>query len=572
MHAQAAGAKAVIIANNGDVFVTPTGDEETVMKIHIPSLLISADDTKSFASMKGQDIRVELDWTVKRASHLDWQLWSTTFDADTLQVSKGHVNRKMREFAIPANLLRQFELIDGSLQERASFTPRYFIVPGRDQCGVNRKKQCGQQCIGEGNYCMADPDGNPSKGRQGADVLREDLRQLCIWRWCKKGKGATDWWIYVGKFSRQCKVAQSTADADAAEGGPTVGEAQEICSTSVQKAMGIDERSVQACVDGAIVFTKSSSSDEASAELSNTRKSDLFGQFRSEVDEQKETRQTGGGSTSIPITIPMFDAEIRDDEAAGVVYPPKLVVNGEQYFGRLDCPEKIRVATCPPLRRLCAGLTAESRRHARGCSDTYWEGMERVAGEREEEGSGEARSVAGSVGRRPKEERIGGAALMRRELEKEERMQKRLDREEKEEAQEEREHEEGGDEESREEMPDGMETMQAQAEREHALGQTAQESMQERKWRQHERSVSSQQHTKGFSDQQWHSSTGPTTGQKQQSSQSSASLLGGILVVFAAALVYHRTATDSASLAGYDKVLEERPSFAGEPAEPGIQL
>ena len=124
LHAEQAGAKAVIIANNADPFATPSGDLASTIGIHIPSLMISAEDTKAFTSRKGQDLSVELDWTVEKRDTVDWQLWSSTFDANTLQIRKGHVNAQMREFAIPANLLRQFELIDVSLRDKAAFTPR----------------------------------------------------------------------------------------------------------------------------------------------------------------------------------------------------------------------------------------------------------------------------------------------------------------------------------------------------------------------------------------------------------------------------------------------------------------
>jgi hypothetical protein len=49
------------------------------------------------------------------------------------------------------------------------------------------------------------------------------------------GKGANAWWSYVGKFSQQCQVAESSVEA----GGPTLGEAQAICSASVQKAVRV---------------------------------------------------------------------------------------------------------------------------------------------------------------------------------------------------------------------------------------------------------------------------------------------------------------------------------------------
>ena len=56
---------------------------------------------------------------------------------------------------------------------------------------------------------MFDPDGDVrgGKGRDGIDVLREDLRQLCIAKWSRSAFGDGDlpiWWRYVDLSNRRC--------------------------------------------------------------------------------------------------------------------------------------------------------------------------------------------------------------------------------------------------------------------------------------------------------------------------------------------------------------------------------
>lgn len=40
---------------------------------------------------------------------------------------------------------------------------------------------CGSLCTNKGRYCMTDPDLDTKSGVSGADVVRESLRQKCVW-------------------------------------------------------------------------------------------------------------------------------------------------------------------------------------------------------------------------------------------------------------------------------------------------------------------------------------------------------------------------------------------------------
>ena len=52
-----------------------------------------------------------------------------------------------------------------------------------------------------------DPDQNLAQGVSGADVVNENLRQLCVWNQAKatvKTDGGKKWWDYVKQFAKEC--------------------------------------------------------------------------------------------------------------------------------------------------------------------------------------------------------------------------------------------------------------------------------------------------------------------------------------------------------------------------------
>ena len=65
--------------------------------------------------------------------------------------------------------------------------------------GCNGPINCSTQCISGGLYCSIDPDGDLFSGVSGANVVEENLRQLCVysveataapddfaWRWWQR--------------------------------------------------------------------------------------------------------------------------------------------------------------------------------------------------------------------------------------------------------------------------------------------------------------------------------------------------------------------------------------------------
>ena len=79
----------------------------------------------------------------------------------------------------------------------------------------------------------------------------------------------------------------------------------------------------------------------------------------------------GGGVNTL------LEADIKDMRVEGVMGPPKLVVDGVRYEGRLDCPSPLRLQTCGVLGSICAAIPEARRGAVPACTDSYWGGETR---------------------------------------------------------------------------------------------------------------------------------------------------------------------------------------------------
>lgn len=92
---------------------------------------------------------------------------------------------------------------------------------------------------------MTDPDFDTSTGISGADVVRESLRQKCIWN-IYGGESAPEadqgvgekWWSYVNAFFSSCSVSNEQFS-------------DESCILSAMKVAGVDSSKVKMCMEGA---------------------------------------------------------------------------------------------------------------------------------------------------------------------------------------------------------------------------------------------------------------------------------------------------------------------------------
>jgi len=102
----------------------------------------------------------------------------------------------------------------------------------QDEDGVN---DCYNLCTNNGRYCATDPDNDLDRGISGADVVRESLRRICIWKMhgADDGVGAP-WWDYVDEFLFRCQTEEYFMSKQ--------------CANDAMKHAKVDQKKVDACM------------------------------------------------------------------------------------------------------------------------------------------------------------------------------------------------------------------------------------------------------------------------------------------------------------------------------------
>ncbi|XXQ35525.1 PA domain-containing protein [Plasmodiophora brassicae] len=285
-HAQDAGATAVIVKNDGDGPLPHMSNDGSGMSIVIPSMIIkkSAGDKITNWAEQHPDafIEVSIEYGLPESDVVDYRLWTSSMDPQAF------------EFKL------NFRDIAKALEKKARFDVRYFFVSGKSY-GCDKGDVCGNQCTNSGKYCAVDPDHDLNEGVSGAQVVQENLREMCIFQQAKSGQKEYLWWAYVNEFRTKC-ASVNTVD--------------EACSKSVvEKIDGLSWNGVHDCV------------------------------------------QSSGGSDQTSGTNSMIEAELKAKEDDGVYLLPTLIVNGVTYYGSLSCPMPLDLAHCGVLKTMCTAYT-----------------------------------------------------------------------------------------------------------------------------------------------------------------------------------------------------------------------
>lgn len=230
-----AGAVAVVIADNqplcevGECSNVPcdctriVGDCECRMPymaddgsggdVNIPSFLLGKFDTDKFkecilgtgaaGSLCAQPtpVVVSMEWSLPRTDGVVYfDLWTTAEEVNAA--------------AFRRDIAYLIEPLGASIQ----FEPHFFIYDGA-RWGCMREYNggfaCGNQCTNSGRYCSPDPDAGFDTGHSGADVVQENLRQMCIWKQANQTYEVDygmRWWRYASLFDEHwCAAAARRA-------------------------------------------------------------------------------------------------------------------------------------------------------------------------------------------------------------------------------------------------------------------------------------------------------------------------------------------------------------------------
>lgn len=222
--AQDNGAHAVIIVDHEDSKRSSEDIQRIVMAddgygdaVRIPSILISrTDGQRLIDAVSSESVILQLAWDIPRGEVVVMDFWMSS--------GSGESNEFLWRFKDSAEVLRY----------HLQFVPHYhvFTMPKAvDSAGM---------CIQDNAYCAPDPDGPGPV--TGADVVREDVRQLCIWETtAESGPGGArysqPYWDYVVAFFRQCRL----------EGSGSSGFSQACAEKVISRIPEIPRQAVDTC-------------------------------------------------------------------------------------------------------------------------------------------------------------------------------------------------------------------------------------------------------------------------------------------------------------------------------------
>ncbi|KAL7562928.1 hypothetical protein ACA910_019476 [Epithemia clementina (nom. ined.)] len=140
---------------------------------------------------------------------------------------------------VSQDIIARFQPAALAFQQHLNFTLHTYIMDGvKNGCQAPSpqaqdpfdESYCDRLCTNQGRYCAVDPDLGCLKGVSGADVVKESLRQLCIW----SQPDPSLWWNYAKSFYETCFHSEKFQS--------------EECVQQVYKEVGIESRVIANCM------------------------------------------------------------------------------------------------------------------------------------------------------------------------------------------------------------------------------------------------------------------------------------------------------------------------------------
>jgi len=191
--------------------------------IFIPSFLMFKHDAETIKSEVKLDhmVQIEMQWALPTPDdRVEYDLWTVPSDtvSKEFQKSWGEVAKK--------------------LDKHVYFTPHQYIYDGvKSHCqGNDGKNMCFNLCTNNGRYCATDPDSDLEHGISGADVVRESLRRICIWKHYGESDGIGEkYWNYITHFLDRCDTPDYFASKD--------------CANDAMKLAKVDQEAINRCIN-----------------------------------------------------------------------------------------------------------------------------------------------------------------------------------------------------------------------------------------------------------------------------------------------------------------------------------
>jgi len=214
LNAELAGARMLIVVDDKyedvetKLMVDSAGQGES---IHIPSVLLTKQaGDKLIESLKNKDeqvsnIRVVYDFSLNTGENVEYHIWYSSSNAQSFR------------------FLKDWKQYDEKLASSAAMVPHFAHFSAYSD---PQNPSAPENCICGTAYCGTDPDGELEN--TGADVVQEDLRQLCLYN----EYGIKSWWQYVLSFEVDCIFGQDLKQ----------------CSDNLMKSLRVDQSVIDRCV------------------------------------------------------------------------------------------------------------------------------------------------------------------------------------------------------------------------------------------------------------------------------------------------------------------------------------
>lgn len=295
-HAQDAGAHACVVIdvnNKSEKGLPYMGDDGHGATVSIPSFIIHKEDGDilSKALNDGAKVMLTLEWNVPHPDNIvEWSLWTTSVDK------------------VASTFKRDFDEAARALGDSAVLTPHYTIANGiYIRCFQSDDKEalpCGDQCTNSGRYCADKELEYLARNVTGAQVVEENLRQICLFRTLKEVHGSTlKWWNYIENFEADC-----------------YSDFTKSCAEKVMRGDDVD-------VDPAVV--------------------------QKCMDDSGGVAERGGENK-------LLEEEWNLQLDLSVWITPAVIINGRTYRGSLECKSPVDVTNCGVLAEMCLGFLDRS--------------------------------------------------------------------------------------------------------------------------------------------------------------------------------------------------------------------
>ena len=221
-YAQLFGAKVALIMDDREEITQDItmADDGYSYTLRIPSIFISqldGDKLSSYLTSYDQsksDIILTINFDMPQLSSFEYSFWLSTSNRNSFR------------------LVREYEQYYRKISDVTKFVPHYNIWTCEVCARSNFTTPTPDNCISGGRYCCIDPDGRGPA--TGAQVVLEDLRQICIYR-----THPDLWWNYMMKFDSECIEIQVVED----------------CSNKLINELGIDKGKVDECYQNSFKTT-----------------------------------------------------------------------------------------------------------------------------------------------------------------------------------------------------------------------------------------------------------------------------------------------------------------------------